>query len=112
MKIAVPVENDRVCMHFGHCPAFAVYEADQAKKAITAKTILEAPPHEPGLLPRWLHEKGVNFVIAGGMGRRAQDLFGEQGIRVLVGAPADNADQVVTAYLEGRLQAGVNVCDH
>lgn len=112
MKIAVPVENDRVCMHFGHCPAFAVYEADQAKKAVTAKTILEAPPHEPGLLPRWLHEKGVNFVIAGGMGRRAQDLFAEQGIRVLVGAPADNADQVVAAYLEGRLQAGVNVCDH
>jgi ATP-binding protein involved in chromosome partitioning len=112
MKIAIPVENDRLCAHFGHCPAFAVYEVDEAKKAVTAKTILEAPPHEPGLLPRWLLERGANLIIAGGMGRRAQDLFAEQGIRVIVGAPSENADEIVTAYLEGRLQAGVNVCDH
>ncbi|MCK7542001.1 MAG: hypothetical protein MZV63_69485 [Marinilabiliales bacterium] len=32
-------------------------------------------PHEPGLLPGWLAEKGVTDVIAGGMGQRAIGLF-------------------------------------
>ena len=26
------------------------------------------PPHEPGLLPKWLAEKGATDIIAGGMG--------------------------------------------
>ena len=43
------------------------------------------PPHEPGLLPRGCTNKGSNVVIAGGMGQRAQQLFAQSGIRVLVG---------------------------
>jgi hypothetical protein len=29
------------------------------------KETLDPPPHEPGVLPRWLKEQGVNVVIAG-----------------------------------------------
>ncbi len=112
MKIAVPVDNGRVSAHFGHCPAFALYEVDEATQTVRSNTSLPAPPHEPGLLPGWLHERGANVIITGGMGQRAQTLFAEHGIQVVVGAPSDPTDDVVRAYLAGALRAGANTCDH
>ncbi|MBU4405486.1 MAG: ATPase, partial [Acidobacteria bacterium] len=73
---------------------------------------LDAPPHEPGLLPKWLAERGANLIIAGGMGQRAQGLFVEHGIQVIVGAPAETPENLANSYLAGTLQAGDNVCDH
>lgn len=112
MKIAVPVDDGRVSAHFGHCPTFELYEVDEATKTALSKVTLAAPPHEPGLLPRWLNERGANVIITGGMGPRARGLFTEHGIRVVVGIPAEPVDKVVAAYLAGALQAGANLCDH
>jgi len=112
MRIAIPVADGRLAMHFGHCEEFALIDVDEKKKCITATETVEAPEHQPGLLPRWLHEKGVNVVIAGGMGARAQGLFAQQGITVLVGAPAGEPEKLVQDYLDGTLQTGENVCDH
>ena len=46
------------------------------------------------------------------MGQRAQDLFSRQGIEVIVGAPADSPEKIISAYMEDSLQVGENVCDH
>lgn len=81
-------------------------------KAITASTEVEAPEHQPGLLPSWLKERGVNLVIAGGMGSRAHSLFQAASIEVVTGAPADSAAAIVRQYLEGNLVTGDNACDH
>jgi ATP-binding protein involved in chromosome partitioning len=51
-------------------------------------------------------------IIAGGMGRRAQQLFAQNGITVVVGAPAETPEQLVSAYLSGTLETGGNLCDH
>lgn len=110
MKIAIPTAGGQLCMHFGHCEQFAL--VDVADGAIVNSTLVTLPPHEPGLLPRWLHEQGANVIIAGGMGQRAQQLFVQNGITVLVGAPADTAENLVTAYLNGALESGQNACDH
>ncbi|MFP4054654.1 MAG: NifB/NifX family molybdenum-iron cluster-binding protein, partial [Phycisphaerae bacterium] len=112
MKIAIPVAEGRLCMHFGHCQQFAIVEADEAGREITNVEFLTPPPHEPGVLPRWLHEQGAGVIIAGGMGQRAQGLFAANGITVVVGAPADAPQDVAAAYLAGRLETGQNVCDH
>ena len=112
LKIAIPLADGKLCMHFGHCGQFAVLEVDQASHKIISRTDLVPPPHEPGVLPAWLHEKGVTLVIAGGMGQRAQQIFTGHGITVLVGAPADSPENLVVAYLEGTLDCGDNVCDH
>jgi ATP-binding protein involved in chromosome partitioning len=112
MKIAIPVSDGRLSMHFGHCERFAVLDVDPESKTIRGREDLEAPPHEPGLLPRWLAEKGANLIIAGGMGRRAQDLFAQNGIQVIVGASAGSPEAVVGDYLSGTLKTGQNVCDH
>jgi ATP-binding protein involved in chromosome partitioning len=112
MKVAIPVCEGVLSMHFGHCEKFALVDVDPDTKAIMVTTSVDAPPHEPGLLPNWLHEKGVTLVIAGGMGMRAQQLFEQAGVKVIVGASSAEPESVVRDYLSGRLVTGDNVCDH
>ena len=112
MRIAIPVANGQLSMHFGHCEQFALFDVDEQEKAITRKEIVQAPDHQPGLLPRWLAERGVDVVIAGGMGMRAQQIFASQNIRVAVGAPAGDPETLTLAYVNGTLDTGPNVCDH
>lgn len=111
MKIAIPLAAGRLCMHFGHCEQFALVDVAETDKS-TQTQLVTPPPHEPGLLPRWLHEQGVTLVIAGGMGQRAQQLFGQSGIKVVVGAPSETPETLVSAHLQGTLQCGGNTCDH
>lgn len=112
MKIAIPMAEGRLCMHFGHCEQFALVDADGKTKKITGQTFLTPPPHEPGVLPKWLREQGANVILAGGMGSRAQALFAENGIKVVIGAPAETPEALVAKYLEGTLVSGANACDH
>ncbi len=112
MKIAIPVANGKLNLHFGHCAGFDVFEADEKAKTLGAKSYIEAPPHEPGLLPRFLHEKGITHIIAGGMGSRARELFTQNGITVFVGAPCEASETLAQEYLNGTLKAGENACDH
>ena len=112
MKIAIPIANEVLSAHFGHCDRFALVEIDPEEKQILGTTEIEAPPHEPGLLPPWLAERGANVIIAGGMGERARTLFEQQHIDVVVGAPTETPERLVTDYLSGTLQAGANSCDH
>jgi len=112
MKIAVPVADGQLAMHFGHCDAFALIDADQESGEIRSVEESASPPHQPGVLPKWLGEQGVEVVIAGGMGQRAQRLFADQHIRVVVGAPAEPPEALVKLFLQGNLETGDNICDH
>ena len=112
MKIAIPIADGKLSMHFGHCEKFVMIDVDPETKAIEGSIELDPPAHEPGVLPRWLAEQKTNLIIAGGMGQRAQDLFTGQGIRVMVGAPAETPEQLVQSYLAGALETGTNACDH
>ena len=112
MKIAIPLADGRLCMHFGHCEQFALVEVDDENKTILATDYRTPPAHEPGVLPRWLHEQGANVIIAGGMGQRAQNLLTQNGIQVIVGAPTEKPQTLVSAYLSETLEAGQNACDH
>ncbi len=112
MKIAIPLANGKLCLHFGHCENFALIDVDQAGKSIIRREDVDSPPHQPGLLPGWLQERGAEMVIAGGMGIRAQDFFTQMGIKVLVGASPEPPEDIVTAWLDGTLELGGNVCDH
>ena len=111
MKFAVPTNDKKLCAHFGHCEAFALIDADADGKLGNESYIIP-PPHEPGLLPPWLAQQGVNCVIAGGMGARAQQLFAEAGVRVVTGAEGEYPREVVENYLKGTLVTGTNTCDH
>ena len=108
--IAVPLENGILCSHFGHCQQFAIIETDN--NVVTSEIQVTPPPHEPGILPGWLAEKGVTDVIAGGMGQRAIGLFNQQKINVFVGAPLKNPAELANDLINNTLDAGANYCDH
>lgn len=111
MRFAVPTSEGKLCAHFGHCEAFAIIDTDGGGRIV--KEVYETPPpHEPGVLPEWLSKMGVDCVIAGGMGSRAQQLFAEKGVKVVTGAIGEDPRVVVEAYLKGTLQTGQNTCDH
>lgn len=110
MKIAIPLAQGKLAMHFGHCEQCAVLDVENGE--MKNKQVLVPPPHEPGVLPKWLHELGANVIISGGMGQKAISLFDQAGIKVITGAPSLTPEELVRHYLRGTLATGANVCDH
>lgn len=108
MKVAIPLAEGKLTAHFGHCQEFVLIDVEENE--IKNKELLVPPPHEPGVLPRWLHELGTKVVIAGGMGHRAIDLFNQAGIAVVTGAPSQEPETLVKSYLNNTLVSGNNLC--
>jgi ATP-binding protein involved in chromosome partitioning len=112
MKIALPTENGLLAGHFGHAPQFTLVDVDDTSRAVQSTAVEDAPPHEHGLLPRWLRDRGVTTVIAGGIGAGAQNLLAEFGIELTAGAATREIGVVVSDYLAGRLETGSVSCHH
>ncbi len=112
MRYAIPMSDGVVATHFGHCEQFALIDVDEARKAVVGREIIPSPGHEPGLLPVWLAEKGVSVIIASGMGSRAQNLFKQNRIRVIIGTLEGDPERAVLDYINGTLATGDNICDH
>ena len=112
MRVAIPVVQGKLSPHFGHCEEFALIDVDLDKREITATEMIPSPEHQPGLLPVWLNEQKATVVIAGGMGGMAQQLFAQNGIQVITGAPSEEPEAIAKAFLEDSLRTGDNVCDH
>ncbi|MDX8339835.1 NifB/NifX family molybdenum-iron cluster-binding protein [Draconibacterium sp. IB214405] len=110
-KIAVPVDESGILDgHFGHCKYFAVLDVEDS--TIINEERVTPPPHEPGLLPKWLAEKGVTDVLAGGMGHKAIQIFNYNDVNVFVGAPKLSAAELVQGYLKETIDFSANYCDH
>ena len=112
MRIAIPLAQGKLSLHFGHCDQFAIFDIDDSLKKVINRKDATPPAHEPGVLPQWLHENNVSVIIAGGMGQRAQQLFTQNDIKVVVGASSNTPEELVSAFLQDTLQTGDNICDH
>ncbi len=111
MKFAVPTVDGKLCMHFGHCQKFAIIDVNNANE-ILSEEYIDPPAHEPGVLPGWISGLGVNCVIVGGMGQRAQQLFMAKNVKVVTGAMDEDPKEIVKHFLNDSLQTGPNACDH
>ena len=109
-KIAIPTTGGILSAHFGHCEKFAIYEVENDK--IINEEFVSPPPHEPGSHPAFLRKYGCTAIIAGGMGSRAQQLFTQNNIEVIIGLRSDNLKGLVETYISEGLTAGDNLCDH
>ena len=109
-KIAIPTTNGVLSAHFGHCEKFAIYEV--ADNKIINEEFITPPPHEPGSHPAFLRELGCTAIIAGGMGSRAQTLFTQNNIEVIIGLSSNNLKGLVETYISEGLASGDNLCDH
>ncbi len=112
LRIAIPVAEEKLAMHFGHCEKFALIDVDLNKNEVVSTSYVTPPPHQPGILPPWLADLGTNVIITGGMGQMALRLFYESKIKVLTGAKPEDPAEIVKNYLSGDLVTGQNVCDH
>ncbi|MDM8534198.1 NifB/NifX family molybdenum-iron cluster-binding protein [Clostridiaceae bacterium HSG29] len=108
MKMAIATVSNQVSGHFGHCDGFTVYTINDNK--VISKEFLQSPTHQTGVLPKFLADNDVNSIVAGGMGKRAQDIFNSFNIDVIVGVSGD-IDQVVETYLKSELKSTNSICD-
>ena len=112
MRIAIPIVNNELSAHFGHCEKFELVDVDKEKGIVLARKSVPAPEHQPGLLPQWLGEYETELLIAGGIGNRARELLVANGISVLAGVDGGEPMDLVDRFLQDSLVEGENVCDH
>ncbi|MBN1155552.1 NifB/NifX family molybdenum-iron cluster-binding protein [candidate division KSB1 bacterium] len=107
MKIAISTDNGRVSAHFGRCPEFTIIDIENSQ--ISNKEVIANPGHHPGYLPDFLHERGVEVMIAGGAGTRAQMLFEQKNIHMILGVEGQ-IDIVIDQLCKGELKGGESLC--
>jgi predicted Fe-Mo cluster-binding NifX family protein len=107
MRIAISTDGDSVSPHFGRCPSFTIVDSEDSN--IIKKETIDNPGHHPGFLPQFLRERDVNYIIAGGMGQRAVQLFAQQGIEIIVGI-SGTIDDVIQKIVNGTLKGGESLC--
>jgi predicted Fe-Mo cluster-binding NifX family protein len=112
IRLAMPVNAGRLHDHFGGSREFALVDLDLIEQTVYATTIVPAPPHQPGLFPRWLCQLGVNTVVAGGIGKRAIELFTRHNITVRAGEPGTRIEIIAAAFLSGQLERAPEPCAH
>ncbi|MBS0010406.1 MAG: NifB/NifX family molybdenum-iron cluster-binding protein [Bacteroidales bacterium] len=110
MKFAVPTVGNELTAHFGHCEKFAVIETEN--DTVIKEEYVNPPVHQPGVYPSFLAGLGVDVIIAGGMGQKAQSLFADNNIQVCIGLTEGSPRELVEKYLENKLTIGQNLCDH
>ncbi len=109
-KLAIPVENGLLSEHFGHSREFAFYEIEGNK--ITKSYSKEPPPHQEGVIPRWLAAENATDILVGGIGPKAVEILYRHGINVYVGVAVDEPVNLALDFINGDLKFGENFCHH
>ncbi|MDA3792977.1 MAG: NifB/NifX family molybdenum-iron cluster-binding protein [Elusimicrobia bacterium] len=109
MKVAVSTDGNEVSQHFGRCEGYNFYEV---KDGEVKNRIYEVNPgHQPGVIPKWLNERGAKVIIAGGAGPKAQGYFNDFGMKCVLGV-SGKISEVIEKYASGELEGGESSCDH
>jgi len=107
MKLAISTDGDYVSEHFGRCPSYTIVDIEDGR--VSHKEVIVNPGHQPGLIPQFLNRKGVECIVAGGMGMRAQEFFAEAGIQAILGATG-RVNDVIEMLRKGTLKGGKSLC--
>ncbi|MCP4902451.1 MAG: hypothetical protein GY906_36260 [bacterium] len=111
MLIAIPSDSGagldaKVSEHFGHCDSFTLVEVEDGE--IGTVSVLENGDHEEGgcLAPvQLLKDKGVEILLAGGMGKGPLSGFQQVDIAVHFKENAENVLEAVELFLSGGCRA-------
>ena len=101
MKIAIPYENGMVFQHFGHSPAFKVYEIEAGR--VVSASVAEVVGSGHGALAGFRKALGAEALICGGIGGGARTALAAAGIAVYGGVRGD-ADEAAEAFAGNVLQ--------
>jgi predicted Fe-Mo cluster-binding NifX family protein len=107
MKIAISTDGEYVSAHFGRCPSFTIVDINDGK--VVSREVINNPGHHPGFLPQFFNEKGVECIVAGGMGNKAIDLFNQYDVKKIIGITG-KVEDTISQILEGTLKGGESLC--
>ncbi|RKY39499.1 MAG: dinitrogenase iron-molybdenum cofactor [Candidatus Omnitrophota bacterium] len=108
MRVAIPTEGDFVSMHFGRCPIFTLVDIENGK--VVKKEEIINPGHQLGAIPQFLYQKGVDCVVAGGIGSRAISFFAQFNIKTIVGV-SGKIEEIIEQLRKGTLKGGKSFCE-
>ena len=111
MKIAVPTRENMVDNHFGHCDHYTIFTINDG--VVKMKEILPSPQGcgcKSGIA-LVLRQKGVQVMLAGNMGEGARNVLESNEIKVVRGQ-SGNIDELVAAYLAGKITDSGEGCSH
>jgi len=109
-KLAMPLEGGKLAHHFGHSQLFHFFEIEDNK--ILNSYTREPPPHQEGVIPRWLASEKATDLLVGGVGPKAVEILYAHGINVLVGVDSDEPNNLALDFINGDLKFGNNSCNH
>ncbi|MHB9093819.1 MAG: NifB/NifX family molybdenum-iron cluster-binding protein [Eubacteriales bacterium] len=110
MKIAIPEINGEVNQHFGRSKSFAIVEMDNNAQISAVNFVsTEGMEHNHEGIAEFLHNSGVEVVIAGGIGLGAIKGLESQGLRILFGAEGP-VEPVVESFAAGEFVSERKVC--
>jgi predicted Fe-Mo cluster-binding NifX family protein len=107
MRAAISTDGEYVSAHFGRCPAFTIVDVENGR--VKKQERISNPGHQPGFLPRFLKERSVDCIIAGGMGQKAQMLFSEHNIKTVMGI-SGKLEDVIEQICKDTLTGGESMC--
>jgi len=111
MKYATPVSGGKLSAHFGQSTEFMLIDVGNNGQIVSKQTI-STVAHNCGSLPMLLADKGVNVVLAGGMGMAPRLAFERHNIQVVLGVTEIDPEKAVLSHLNQTLVSGQNVCEH
>ncbi|MFH1150791.1 MAG: NifB/NifX family molybdenum-iron cluster-binding protein [Actinomycetota bacterium] len=106
-RIAIVMSDGRVSPHFGRAEEIMLVELEGGE--IKEREILCTPAHECGALSALFAERGVESVIAGGIGGGAMRHLESAGVRVYAGATGSPED-ALGSLLAGTLVGSEEIC--
>lgn len=107
--VAIPVDENGVLeRHFGQTRLFDIYQI--LDNSVVKKETLTPPPHAPGVLPKWLVTNNVTDVLVFTMGERANKILEHFDIRVFLGAPVINSDEIVQGFIADTIEFSAELC--
>ncbi|RLA93198.1 MAG: dinitrogenase iron-molybdenum cofactor biosynthesis protein [Deltaproteobacteria bacterium] len=79
--------NSKISAHFGRAPYFIIVEIEKNKEPKYLKTVKNPAieEHQPGEIPSLMLREGVELMVSGGMGSRAQEYFSSRNVKVITG---------------------------
>jgi predicted Fe-Mo cluster-binding NifX family protein len=108
MRIGIAAESNmklqtQVSQHFGRCSHYVLVDIEdgRVKEVHTIDNPFHNTCEEPGKVPTFIRDQGVDVIIAGSMGGQAMGFFMGFGIQVIIGAEG-SVQENIDNFLAGK----------
>jgi len=112
MRIALPLDGQQFCPHFGRSSALMLCEVDPSNQSVDRPRVIERGATGCDSMPGWLASLGVDVVVAGGIGANAVMSLADKGIDVSAGHRGQDPQEVIRSFLQTPQGDPNYTCNH